>query len=103
MWNAMKFHGVAIGTDANGLSPQIPISTRPFSYTEVGLAKSQIGVKEFDFAVDGLAHYGMLADFIHALRQFDKGIDIADHFLFRTAEDTIKMWEKVKQAATKIP
>ena len=64
--------------------------------------KSKIGNREFDFVDKGIAHYSMLADFIEALRQFDTGADIAD-LLFHTAEDTIKMWERVEQAATMIP
>jgi hypothetical protein len=113
MWNAMNGRGVALGTDTNGLPPQIPSSSKsiqyPFkvtvdpsrdAYNE--LPASTMGTKTFDFAADGLAHYGMLADFIEALRQFETGADIADYFLFRTAEDTIKMWESVELAASKL-
>ena len=32
LWSAMNFRGVAIGTDANGLSPLIPNSSKSFSY-----------------------------------------------------------------------
>jgi hypothetical protein len=56
----------------------------------------------FDFQNDGIAHYGMLADFVQALRQFSDigGPDIAEYLLARTAEDTINMWEKAEQAAS---
>jgi microsomal dipeptidase-like Zn-dependent dipeptidase len=121
IWNAMHFRGVALGTDFNGLSPQIPNSSKPVQYDDNPLSpdpsisrnnflitkikKSSMGNRSFDFTNDGLAHYGMLADFIQALRKFDEpgtpyqGADIANHFLFRTAEDTIRMWEKVELAS----
>ena len=107
-WNAMKFRGVAIGTDANGFSEMIPCSnklvTYPFTVQTPGGAQnipnSTAGSRTFDFEGDGIAHYGMLADFVQALRKVgDIGADIADRFLARTAEETINMWEKVEQAA----
>ncbi len=113
IWNAMKFRGVALGTDFNGMSPQIPPDSsltvryddNPSSPDPTKIKKFSIGTRTFDLTKDGLAHYGMLPDFIQALRQFDPdlGADIADHFLFRTAEDTINMWERVEEAAKNIP
>ncbi len=112
IWNAMKFRGVVLGTDINGLSPSIPGSEKEVAYpliiqTPKGsyeLPNSVAGQKVFIFPRDGIAHYGMLADFIQALSQYDSsedglGADIGEHFLFRTAEETINMWEKVEQAA----
>lgn len=113
IWNAMKFHGVVLGTDINGLSPSIPNSEKDVVYplevqTPNGiyeLPNSTAKQKVFIFHKDGIAHYGMLADFIQALRQYDAsanalGADIGDYFMFRTAEDTINMWEKVEEAAS---
>jgi microsomal dipeptidase-like Zn-dependent dipeptidase len=109
-WNALNFRGVAIGTDANGFSPMIPSSSKSFTYpfivdTPQGaqeIFKSTAGGKTFDFEGDGIAHYGMLADFMQALRQFENGADIADYLLVRTVEDTIEMWEAVEQASSKL-
>jgi microsomal dipeptidase-like Zn-dependent dipeptidase len=103
----MKGRGVALGTDMNGLSPQLPNSTKSFDYPflvdnrktpSVSLSKCTSGAKTFDFKDEGIAHYGMLADFLQALRQFDQGANVAN-CLFRTAEDTIRMWEKVELAS----
>lgn len=114
MFNAMNGRGVSIGTDTNGLSPLIPCSSKSIKYPfKVFVSSSRdaynylpastMGTKTFDFSADGLAHYGMLADFIAALREYDdKGADIADYFLFRTAEETIKMWEDVELSAGKL-
>ena len=78
------------------------VTVDPSSNTYKELNASTMGTKTFDFSVHGLAHYGMLADFIEALRQFETGADIADYFLFRTADDTIKMWENIELAASKL-
>jgi microsomal dipeptidase-like Zn-dependent dipeptidase len=107
-WSAMNFHGVAIGTDTNGLSPQIPNAVQdPKVNFKAGSEEvpvpCMVGNREFHFGKDGIAHYGMLADFIQALRQYDdRGADIADYFLCRTAEETITMWRGVVQAANKM-
>lgn len=50
-------------------------------------------VKEWDFNLDGLAHYGLLPDFIQDLKNV--GVD-EDHLkpLFGSAEDYIRIWER---------
>jgi microsomal dipeptidase-like Zn-dependent dipeptidase len=101
----MGFRGVALGTDFNGMSPNIPCSTKAVTYdndssnTDPTTKQSSLSSRVFDFRTDGLAHYGMLTDLCLALRQYDdRGADIADYFLMRTAQDAIEMWEKVEQA-----
>lgn len=75
--------GVALGTDTNGLSPQIynnfymlptcyPVKIQASfndSPADVPQALPQFTLlsKTFDFAKDGLAHYGMLPDFFQAV------------------------------------
>ncbi len=50
-------------------------------------------MKEWDFNLDGLAHYGLLPDFIQDLRNC--GLDRGDlRPLFRSAEDYIRLWER---------
>ena len=51
------------------------------------------GGKKFDINVDGIAHVGMLPDFIEDLRH----IGVTDNDLkplFRSAEGYIRMWER---------
>jgi hypothetical protein len=58
------------------------------------LDRSVIGHKNFDYNYDGLAHVGMLPDFIQDLRS----IGVTDNDLkplFRSAEAYIRMWEKI--------
>jgi hypothetical protein len=101
---------VAIGTDFNGFAPQIPMSATtlayPFSYpAELGrpitLQRASSGRRSWDFTTDGIAHVGMLPDFMAAAAQRAGGRNIAP--LFRSADDFVTMWEKVEAAARVVP
>jgi len=62
----------------------------------------QLGASEFTIQGRGLANVGMLPDFVQTLRKLGpSGDDSADR-MFRSAEDTIRLWEKVF-AATQGP
>ncbi|MGC2639042.1 MAG: membrane dipeptidase [Acidobacteriaceae bacterium] len=79
----MGGRGVALGTDFDGLSPQIvgnayniqtpyPITVGsqlnpPDGITLNALDKFKLGNRSFDFTTDGLANYGMLPDFLEAV------------------------------------
>lgn len=113
-------HGkVALGTDINGFAPQVPFSAAPVRYPlEVArvsmarrlsegwpgrilpplLAQSRFGSRTYDFNRDGIAHYGMLADFVQALSQQPDSAAAIDG-LFRSAEETVRMWEGAERAA----
>lgn len=59
------------------------------------LGKSVVGQRTFDFNADGLAHIGMLPDFIEDLKK----VGLTDQDLtplFRSAEQYIRMWEKAQ-------
>jgi hypothetical protein len=70
--------GVALGTDADGLSPMLGNDTIATNYpitvaSEFGcvagcppLPKYQVGNRTYDFQQDGIATYGLLPDFIQA-------------------------------------
>lgn len=112
---------VALGTDANGLSPLIQKDTvttqYPIDLTLVGgprhvpeLDPFTLGnSRKFYFDKDGIANYGLLPDFIAALTQKRPGIGIVTAAqiaankaqvaaLYHSAEDTIEMWEAVEKA-----
>jgi hypothetical protein len=111
--SVMGGHGVALGTDLNGLQHQLANTSTPLDYPfalvtprnrQQGTLDASRGVgdyhppRQFDVRKDGLAHYGMLADFAAALRNVDdSGADSSDR-LFRSAEDVLRMWEKVEAA-----
>lgn len=63
------------------------------------LTRASIGIREFDYNFDGLAHFGMLPDFLQDLSNNGLGAkEMAP--LFRSAEDYIRVWEKCEQLRT---
>jgi hypothetical protein len=72
-------------------SPQSSSQTAP-------LERSRAGLRDFDMNLDGMAHYGMLPDFLqdtaNVLRS--RGISPGEKLapLFHAAEDYLRMWEK---------
>ena len=66
-----------------------PFTTR----TGVQLHKSQAGNRRFDYNDEGLAHFGLLADFVQDLK--NDGLTNRDlDPLFRSAEGYIRLWER---------
>jgi microsomal dipeptidase-like Zn-dependent dipeptidase len=59
------------------------------------------GGRDFDFNLDGLAHYGMLPDLIQDMK--NQGLT-TQHLkpLFGAAEEYIKMWEKAERTAASV-
>ncbi|WP_437586273.1 membrane dipeptidase [Sorangium sp. So ce1000] len=99
---------VAIGSDLNGFAPQVPLTTARVTYPltlpasfgrAVTLAQSVTGDRRFDVGSDGIAHVGMLPDFLAAAAI--RGVNAAP--IYRSAEDTIVMWEKAEAAARNVP
>ena len=116
MLAAMNGRGVAIGTDMNGFAPQVPfaaqattypvtvaqsIKTWKAGYTPPPLNPSTIGSSApFRFERTGLAHYGMLPDFMQAISQKPTGAEAVTG-LFRSANDVVEMWEKADERKSK--
>jgi len=63
------------------------------------LARCQAGPRrDFDVNLDGMAHYGLLPDFLQDMR--NQGLAIEDFApLFRSAEDYVQVWEKCRRRA----
>jgi hypothetical protein len=52
--------------------------------------------RDFDINLDGLAHYGLLPDFLQDMR--NQGLAIEDFAtLFRSANDYVEVWAKCEQ------
>lgn len=110
---AMGGRGVALGTDLNGFEHQIPFSSISLSYPfqvhgaqgglQDTLDRSTSGSKTFDMSSDGIAHFGMLADFVETVQNVPETGTDSHNRLFRTAEDTVRMWERVEVAAAAMP
>ena len=77
---AQRLYGVA-GAVRNMQGPNPP------------LRRSRAGNHDFDFNLDGLAHYGLLPDMLQDLKNIGLTHDDLKP-MFRSAEDYIRMWEK---------
>ena len=93
--------GLGFGSDMNGFSnqgqPRGANAPRPVKYpfTALGGAvvhKQRSGTKTYDFNVDGVAHYGMYADFVEDVRRLGGDAPVAD--MQRAAEAYLQMWER---------
>jgi hypothetical protein len=62
------------------------------------LRRYHTGNRDWDFNTDGMAHYGLMPDFLQDLRNIGLRPDQL-YYLFRSAEDYIKMWEKTVKAS----
>lgn len=104
-------HGrIALGTDFNGLSPQLPFASQDIPYPFVppasklgtpALPAFRLGNRTFDFRRDGLAHYGMLADFMEAISR-RPGSATAMGDLFSSANSFYEMWTATETAARNV-
>ncbi len=102
------FGGVGIGTDIQGVTSQPSADsdvkiTYPFASYDgfVRFTEPKTGQRRFDYATEGMAHYGLLAEWVENLRQVDarQGTD-ATTILMNSAEAYLQMWEKSEARAT---
>jgi hypothetical protein len=61
---------------------------------------SQSGTRSWDYNIEGVVHYGMLPDFLHAVRGAPTGADIVDNNMMYGAEYFYQMW-KLAEAQSK--
>ncbi len=81
----------------------VNLSITPFATWagDVSFAQPKVGHRTLDFNTEGLAHIGLLPDFIEDVRR--DGVSDADlEPLFRSAEAYIRMWEKAERRAAEI-
>jgi microsomal dipeptidase-like Zn-dependent dipeptidase len=90
---AMNGKNVALGTDINGLvvSPSPPKDT-PVIY-DATFQRCKTGHKAWDYNKDGVAHYGLLPDFLKHVEQLEGGAKVVQQ-LNQSAEHFAQMWEK---------
>lgn len=94
---------IAIGTDVNGFFalPGPPVSEGRITYG-TNLAKASMGNRVWDFNDDGMAHYGMLPDFIESWKSVGMSGSELNAF-FSSAERFARMWEKCDTARANVP
>jgi microsomal dipeptidase-like Zn-dependent dipeptidase len=114
---------VAVGTDMNGLfgqpgprapsndnaAPGRPGSARGVVYgsdliprTRAAIERAQLGRRTFDLNRDGLAHYGLLPDFVVDIALQAGGWDRMTPF-FRSADALCRTWDKAMARRPAIP
>lgn len=94
------YYGLGFGDDMNGFSSQPgprsgpnPV-TYPFKSWDgrVTFQRQRSGSREFDFTKDGVAHYGMFADWIEDIRRVGGAATVDD--MMRGAEASLQAWER---------
>lgn len=104
---------IALGTDLNGLvkGPRPPGSSSPAyiaaSYPMGPIAPSRLASKQWDYIADGVAHYGLLPDFIRDVTTTKAdpnlgvgfgvtGVDLVNQHLMLGADYFMRMWERIE-------
>ncbi len=85
---------LGLGTDMNGMfhGPQAPSGgVKPLDYAQ--LPRGTTGLAQWDYNIDGVAHYGLLPDFLAHIGQRPGGSGVLSN-IFGSAEGFARMWEK---------
>ncbi len=99
--NPRTYWGIGFGADINGLgaqgSPRPNAAANPVRYPFTGLGgvkvyKQRSGQRVYDINVDGVAHYGLYADWIQDLKVIAGQRIVTD--LTRGPEAYLQMWER---------
>lgn len=99
VWATMAGNGgtprVAIGTDVNGME-RLPRASPGLSSGDFysGFTKSKTGNHTWDYTKDGVAHYGLIADFMRDISR--RSPTVYDN-LMNSAEYFAQMWEKAER------
>jgi microsomal dipeptidase-like Zn-dependent dipeptidase len=96
--NATENIGIGIGTDTNGMAKMPRPGTRDLRYGK-NFPKSKTLAKEWDYKVDGVAHYGMFADFLRDVEMESDGKAVIAE-LWYSAEKFARMWERCEAQKT---
>ena len=90
--------GFGWGSDMNGLADQPGPTAPPIKYPfksfdgHVKFSREKWGVRTFDYNKEGLANYGLYADWLEQVRRSGGRATLTD--MFRGAESFLEMWER---------
>jgi len=99
VWATLSAKGsaprVAIGTDVNGMErlPRAPKS-HSVNFYNSDFPRSTTGSRTWDYTVEGVSQYGLMADFMKDVRE--KNLSVHQK-LMDSAEYFAQMWEKVEK------
>ena len=96
--------GVGIGSDVQGVTSQTDFDPEthieyPFRSVDgqVAFTEPFTGNRHFDYQTEGMAHYGMLAEWMENFRQQDvKDPEDMTGILMNSAESYLQMWERAQ-------
>ncbi len=94
---------LGLGTDMNGMyhGPQPPTgAVKALDYSQ--LPRGKTGLATWDYNLDGVAHYGMLPDFLVHVGQRPGGSTVLTN-IFGSAEGFARMWEKCLASGVPAP
>jgi hypothetical protein len=92
---AMGHGAVAgFGTDTNGLAAGMPPRQNSAVRYSDEFPRSSLGTKWWDYNKDGVAHYGMLPDFLHDARTLAGGKEVVDNGMMFGADYFLQTWKK---------
>src|SRR5215207_2734335 len=94
-----SYGAVAIGTDVNGME-RLPRASKglPVQFYE-GFPMAQTGSRIWDYRIEGVAHYGLMADFLRDVQQRSSSVH---QDLMNSAEHFARMWEKAEKQKTSV-
>jgi microsomal dipeptidase-like Zn-dependent dipeptidase len=99
-----RLPGPRFGTGAGETLPPGKAVSYPFtSPTGISMDRSRIGERSFDINADGMAHVGMLPDFIEELMSVGVSMSELDS-LMRSAHGYVSLWDRaVRRAGASSP
>jgi microsomal dipeptidase-like Zn-dependent dipeptidase len=93
--------GAGFGTDTNGLALGMPAGGPQITYGN-SFQPSRLGGHAWNYNTDGVAHYGMIIDFLHAVRELPFGADLIDNNLMYGAEYFYETWKLAEEQSAKV-
>lgn len=92
----------AFGTDTDGLALGMPPRSGSSVQYSTAFPMSSLGTKSWDYNRDGVAHYGMLVDFLADARTAPAGADLIDNNLMNGAQYFFDTWHRAELQSTNV-
>ncbi len=101
-WYVMGSRNTAIGTDVNGFEP-LPKASPNLNSNDFyrGLEKCKTGNRTWDYTKEGVAHYGLMTEFLRDARLQQNGYEMMNSLML-SAEYFAQMWEKCERQKTQV-
>jgi|GEM_PF-1463254 len=101
-WYVMGSRNTAIGTDVNGFEP-LPKASPNLNSNDFyrGLEKCTTGNRTWDYTKEGVAHYGLMTEFLRDARLQQNGYEMMNSLML-SAEYFAQMWEKCERQRSQV-